>query len=1372
MPSRESSTATMAESLSQSLHTVRIPPPPSPHHPLRSPKRRDKLPADEDPLLGKLSPEAILDALAAINAVSKYERQAKDLLTRSISQVSPEDRALGARAAIAAKKLREWLKEIQAWQWPKGVGIQQGKGFVSPPRDTSNTQTEFLGSLPASTVHDYEARLDEIHDGMASLDVEELKEHIMNVHIPGRSRPSSAHSALSSISAPPFSHVQLSDFTAVITATILRALPTLARLNMLLDTWSVRLLVLRQIPDLLHSLDTARASLDLALRSTEYSLQRIPSAIELASNKEKLAQVIHTAGSRMDTILDALEGREDSIPEIWIDNMDALEADFATWVQRAEKLAIEREWRSSEPVETVPSVAADREPQQDVPEDNNQKTPNPVKELDSETLETLSSPTVEETPSSTLNANAPIESIPSSENNRHLDPMFESPTPTQDTLPTSISEEGDVAQSFTTNDAPKVEQKISPTFQCTPTEPLPTLPDDSTLSDTMVMSREKSIPNSPNSISELKSSDDQSIDNTDTNTNQETKTSADETCHALDLSKESSLNNTEPQLDQQESELCHTEQPRSPISPYYAPESQTNVTLITPQNELDPPQDLSRAISKAGKISMLADLLPITTTASLPAQESPLPNSFTRGNFEDNSTKISEGLDTSTQARESQFISSSHPTSKPKDLEDGNSEQDYAHTAGDDVKSGISVLGYESNDSPRLPLQPKSPNSVKAISQNPEEHTASKSLGEPFTEVPATGHQSIDSLFEADTPLNPDVPVQSIESSVEHGVPSNPLQSHEVMTLGPSRKVSAGPPHGSAGHFSPGLLSSASDRTIREAGSPQLNSSMLHDLQTFQHTKNASLPLQRFIDDESVVNYPIHHDLHSDSSSSREELSDTLQHFREDSEAPRFRQRSESPPFNAIPRRAIRGPSSSLMRGTISSLNKVVGTPDRNPSGSSSYETSSVRLHSRHRLGSPYDADSDSSPWRRKSSGKNLLQAPMSNLHNQPSMESISSYVSSNGTGRRRYSFSTDGGSFAIRPVNEADSDLQEKIHTILTGIPGKIRLSNKPSSDFDQQSVISSISSTKRSRIKPRSPFSTPSRAGTPTPSESSSRQRRTASHKSEDKTVRVYHLHHRGKTEPTKLFVRTVGEDGERVMVRVGGGWADLGEYLREYVLHHGRQTPSSGNVVEVKGLPATSPSPGSTTSAATAVARPNSPVHESAISQRPASSLSVRKTRRTSKPSELPELAIDTVETGPDNLPLPSLPLGRRTSISSINSVSVSSIIGDGSNVYSPHPGSARTPHSYSVSTPLGLAGPKPRNRHVSMTPESEAWVEDVIGQARRTSSNVKPTQRHNDHRAVDREALNSSRMSIRSVGDIASVGRNKRVTLKGLGTQDRS
>jgi hypothetical protein len=301
-------------------------------------------------LLGNLSPESTIAAFSAINAVPKHEKEAHEILVRSISKVSTDERALGIRAAVAAQKLREWYKEVQGWVWPKGVDGHLGRGFL-PLLGTATDQTryvhdldritpetQYLGSLTVELVRKYEYRIDEIRDGMDGLDVEELKEHVLNAHIPSRSRPSSSHSTISII-PPPLSYVQLSDFTAVITATILRALPTLSRLNILLNTWDVRLLVLHQIPDLLAALETTRNTIDSSLSSLNCRgcLDENDPLFSLSSfhkRRDVLEQMVLSAGRGMDRIL----GRT-ALPEPWIDDLKAIEAGFGLWAVKAEKWA-------------------------------------------------------------------------------------------------------------------------------------------------------------------------------------------------------------------------------------------------------------------------------------------------------------------------------------------------------------------------------------------------------------------------------------------------------------------------------------------------------------------------------------------------------------------------------------------------------------------------------------------------------------------------------------------------------------------------------------------------------------------------------------------------------------------------------------------------------------------------------------------------------------------------------------------------------------------------------------------------------------------------------------------------------------------------
>ncbi|KAI6351255.1 hypothetical protein MCOR25_010052 [Pyricularia grisea] len=196
-----------------------------------------------------------------------------------------------------------------------------------------------------------------------------------------------------------------------------------------------------------------------------------------------------------------------------------------------------------------------------------------------------------------------------------------------------------------------------------------------------------------------------------------------------------------------------------------------------------------------------------------------------------------------------------------------------------------------------------------------------------------------------------------------------------------------------------------------------------------------------------------------------------------------------------------------------------------------------------------------------------------------------------------------------IRP-DHAD-ELQQKISSILGSIPAKIHLSSQPnpinhlnppdlqlphlntksSRHFDR-------SSTPRSQSRSQSAMSArSSRAGTPAFLLAPAFARTTRSRLQRD--IQVYHLSRESTGEPPiKLFIRLVGENGDRCMVRVGGGWADLGEYLKEYAIHHGRRSKgSSASKVEVKDIPTSSPG----NRPASALDSPITPLH-------------VRKTRRS--------------------------------------------------------------------------------------------------------------------------------------------------------------
>ena len=311
--------------------------------PSRSPVRKAQFTAHEvDPLLSNLSPDSTLKALAQTDAVSPTGRHAQDLLTQSITAASTSERALGIKAAVAGKKVREWHTELSNWEWPSKEEAGRGKGFERPQKETDE---DYIGCLPVRLVDHYEERIEEIKDGLEALEVEDLKEHVLDAHILSRSRPSSADG---DNPPPPLSFGQLSDFTAVITATIVQALPFLARLSVLLNTWDARLMVTRQAPELLKDLQTTQRAIKDAWQDVEQS-DRAPNFTQASfhSTKADLEQKVSSLGSQFDRALDILEGREDSLPEQWIDQMDNLESDFANWVVAAENRVLVNEWKRS-----------------------------------------------------------------------------------------------------------------------------------------------------------------------------------------------------------------------------------------------------------------------------------------------------------------------------------------------------------------------------------------------------------------------------------------------------------------------------------------------------------------------------------------------------------------------------------------------------------------------------------------------------------------------------------------------------------------------------------------------------------------------------------------------------------------------------------------------------------------------------------------------------------------------------------------------------------------------------------------------------------------------------------------------------------------
>ncbi|KAL3458705.1 hypothetical protein BJX64DRAFT_219432 [Aspergillus heterothallicus] len=1444
------------------------------------PKASDRLTVPKydvsDPLLGNLSPESTLQALSNTDAVPKNEKVAHDILSKSISQASPTERALGIRAAVAAQKLGQWYREVQKWEWPKRTDAHLGKGFLPP---SYAEKSEYYGSLPASVVHEHEKRIEEIRDGMEGLDVEELKEHVLNAHIPGRSRPSSANSTISV--PPPLSYVQLSDFTAVITATILRALPLLSRLNNLLSTWDVRLLVLRQIPGLLQSLQFARTELNSALdmlKSSEPPNERdfLYSITNYHSKRVTLESNVLLAGRRMDRILDSLDGREDSLPEHWIDDVESTEADFAAWVMQAEKRTVENEWRrlsarsqqndkqrveATEPdlekLANIKDIAADapsvppvetqiaelEETRDTSPDIVPQTRPPPIQIGRSLPMETI----VEE-------IGSPFE--PSTRVACGVDEFCvvaagtelpDSPSPLPVETPETRSVPGPMLAVQLDSDG-KLEAVV--TERVIPEEAAEHL-NNCVDTETAVAEPVRLVPNvvprdmpqitakgAESSVSEPRAASPEG-DSAPVTEPPEEHVSARQSVQLASLVEPPVLSES---VEGESSAMVDiaTEDDGAPVpqstiaslalesenqealkdamhpSPAGVQNDETNVL----QHQMAPPSDEIATLPElpedepSGKLTESPIHLPIENATQLlddiiveKGQEKLIPddqiaqtevtsssmNSILVHGTECDSTvpilhnspsgdasKLPSPLEKPPLREQRETIpqlpqDSTQPTlSKSCDLSGAKAEPSKT-SQGSQPRSEV--------DNRPQPARTDDRNSSAAIEVAPAFTPERASTPERCVTPPNNAMASLPNLFK---PIdNNSLPVEQQQQlpekpgKEEKHTPKKPLDSPiKLSKMRPGRldldkhnsKPYRRPSNGSDGSLSdyPSLVSSPEipeprtsssngtpllletppnfptdyrgapvhrhDHTLREDRLIRLDAQKPSPRDGFTHNRALSLPLQRFINERMELNY--------ESGSSE----DTTESSGSTKKAPLTRRQKSK---------------SATTPADIKCLDHPHLATTREESTGPDSDTSSKAKKTLRR---------DSAPLRQQPPNEMPTARLKKRLTAHPSLESIGLYKSNgaaegpsanklvSGTSLRPSSRPSSPAKRLLRPKDHMD----EKINSILTTLPGRIHLVAADQDD-DAVSVASSLP-FRGERFRSHSPQGTPTRSYTPTPSliMRPSITRRRHSHAPEEGSVKLYHLHRGGKSAPTKLFVRTVGENGERVMVRVGGGWADLAEYLREYAIHHGRRHVSETPRVEVEGLssresPSYSP-PGSRVPLGTGRNIPTRP--RSVLSNRPASSLAVRKTRRSSNVSDMADFRTSSAG---DALnvsfsPMSSAFPGRRLSVSSNISA------GAMSSVSEMRHGSPSTTGA-SPAMPLGLAGPKPRAKHATISAESEAWVEDVLGQARRSSS-LRPFKLGVQTPETESEGNTPTLPKSRSISDIGKAGSSKRVALRGL------
>lgn len=307
-----------------------------------------------DDIFTHLSPATAVDALSGNGA-----------LKGCLDGASAAERDFAMRTAIASRKIWEWVDELSDWDWP----IEGGSSGFENPNNISrrlsfqvnapkNDGSEYIGSLPAREVALYERRIEEIHRDMDDLAVEEIKSQVLTNHILPLSRPNTPLSISSKGMSSICAYNRMEDLSAVVTALVVQALPNIAKLNRLLRMWSIRLAVLQRVPSLLYAIEDAEVGLKAGWTAISKPLRRsiqvdAKGAVVHRSTlkrsdfevmKKVLVKKVGTPGRTLDYMLDSLEGMEDTLPDSWLDRMEAVERSYGEWVAACERKIRETEW--------------------------------------------------------------------------------------------------------------------------------------------------------------------------------------------------------------------------------------------------------------------------------------------------------------------------------------------------------------------------------------------------------------------------------------------------------------------------------------------------------------------------------------------------------------------------------------------------------------------------------------------------------------------------------------------------------------------------------------------------------------------------------------------------------------------------------------------------------------------------------------------------------------------------------------------------------------------------------------------------------------------------------------------------------------------
>jgi hypothetical protein len=1283
-----------------------------------------------DDMLADLSPATTLEAFTSVSGTLKA----------SIEAASPTQRAFGIRAAVASKKIQEWKTELSAWSWPnnnsEGFEIPSAKRRKVSNGNFDNHQTEevqgfrednqfsdkeeYWGSLPAADVRRYESRIEEISEDMEDLNVEEIKSQVLERHVLPRSRASSlsGHHIEPSSSQ---SYTRMDDFTAVVTATVLQALPSLSRLMALMDVWSMRLSVLRQVSPLMTSMEDAQVALRSgwkAIQTPEFEPgpeSASPKASVLSRQdyeimRDVLQEKVSKLGQKLDHMLDTLEGRNDTLPEAWLDRMESLEQDYGEWVVCGERKISEDEWakvsaaRRLEQLRLSTSVLADPRQPDSGAED---LALNPEDKLDATLTPSAASQAARTVHAEDIDLMETPETKPTG-----FDSPITEPLPQYSGLSLSSDPEDGILPRQASNDVILFEKNIlQPTDSAKSTQSgqqdvkveMPSLKHESPLSASHAgidpPAHQDEIVTDPSSLSDGVLKEDESKEDPPKPVNLPQPTA--------DYPKDVAT------VDKNEFEAGHTEimEPMTPTaarqilmaddfpeangsSSSQLESSPSKHNMLNPASSPADPgtnghyHELSRTSSSSSKIPSFEHPLAnsLRKEKSLEVPTSPSPRSST------DSSRSFQKSNATTTANFAEASAIKIPLTPKQDVEDFRPDQLTSDEVSPPPLADITI--------PELP-----------------KFVPPSTLGSKPTRIDLPSSPTITTLErETINHLSPDINSPNSTKGHTRG-PSSASIISGYATSEPSPVIHEAEPTEYFRPVSPPVIAKLPDlSTVTTPTRASLNSTPV----------SAKAPQTGLAWEPEVLHSQAPSQSQQISLDSPKQENPTKQRADSESSGSPARRRPVSNDSVASVIRTALGQGRTSQEGSVSSevstinerLNSVTSTPVR-----IEYPVMETVPRSWHsQFVSDYDGDSPSLGRVRLPNNANNYSPASSpppetppserrplQLRKTPSFDPDSFYPDSPATPGEPPPLSNVELSptpALSSPPKHSDDQLQQQISEILESIPARIRLTSEP--DMTGTSGIKPM----KKRIS-LNPFSRPaSRAATPSftlaPAYSRNPRPRPQNGNPE---IKLYHLSRSTGEAPIKLFVRLVGEHGERVMVRVGGGWADLGEYLKEYASHHGRRSDQPGKV-EIQDLPPRVVSTGSTTSTSTLrngtwntseasspASRPGS--RPGSALGRPLSSLAIRKTRK-SVGEEAREKAYRSPSTplSPAFRPSPSVPRQNETppSVNSARSVSQMSWREDESS--------------------LGLAGPRSRKGEISA--ENAAWVESMKEKVRVASA----------------------------------------------------